>query len=604
MVPGRLVVSGAIFIATFVFRLSTVSLTNDDYLHLALAQQVLLGDVPVRDFIDPGEFLFYSLSAAFQFLFGQHLLSEVMLDVLLLAAGYTLVFLLASQASRSTAIGIVATAIAVLLFPRLYSYPKIFLYAAGLTLMWQYIDRRRTRELLLLAVWSAAAFTFRHDHGTAIGAASAVTLAITHRREGWPTMGRKVLYFATVAAVLLVPYLIFLQVNRGLVGYWRNTVATGRGEYERTVGPYPRFRPALASPRINVRWAGGIDDTARRALEQRFRLEAPEDRGGGTWQYDLVDASGTNIAALVHDPAVDDTSGVDRARFTVTAPVVEPNVLAWFYYLTLLLPPLSVLTLVWAARDASARGMQREKIASAAVLAALMQPFLLRAASQSAVADVGVGTAVLGAWLLRRGLSAWRPIDVRSLAGAALTVVGLAGTLAAAWRSDGAYALRGLAATLQNQGVGAIGEQLDQLRRSSPPFADAAAAYVFSCTEQSDRLLVTGYAPDLYYKSGRGFAAGRPYLLASLAPLPEYERFSLERLQNQRVPLVLAASGDNEFAPFQSIDGYVREHYRKAGEIRFGDAPYDVLADVRISPACSYGQERLPCFRQCGAPAQ
>ena len=234
----RALVAAGVFVVVFLFRLSTSSITNDDYLHLSLAQQVLLGDVPVLDFIDPGDFLFYYLSAAIQFLFGRHLLSEVTLNVTLLAAGYSLLCLLASHASRSYTVGVLVTTTAVLLMPRLYSYPKIFLYAVGLSLMWRYIDRQSTGRLLALAVCVAVAFLFRHDHGASIAGVSCVMLALTHWEDGWRTTGRKVLYFGSTIALLLVPFFVFLQLNGGLVSYWRNTAATGRAEYERTVGPY------------------------------------------------------------------------------------------------------------------------------------------------------------------------------------------------------------------------------------------------------------------------------------------------------------------------------------------------------------------------------
>ncbi len=597
----HMVAAGGIFVAAFLFRLSTFSLTNDDYLHLSLAQQVLLGDVPVRDFIDPGEFLFYYLSAAVQFLFGRHLLSEVILDALLLAVGYTFIFLLASHASRSCAVGVLVTTIAVLLMPRLYSYPKVLLYGVAVSVIWRYIERRGTRELVVLAVWTAVAFLFRHDHGTYIAAASCVMLAVTHWDRDWREAARKVLHFGSVIALLLLPFFIFLQVNGGAISYWRNTLATGRAEYERTVGPYPPFLVSPRITRITVRWAAGVDEPARGALEERFHLAAPEQLGAGAWQYTLTDASTQNIAALVREPAVDDTGGLDRSRFTVTARVIEPNLSAWFYYLTLILPPLAIVTLVRTTRDTSPPTMEheREKIASIAMLAALMHLFLLRSATPGAVADVSAVTAVLGAWLLRRGLMPWPGVAAWPLARAVLTLAMLAGTLAVTWRTSGADALQRLVATLEDDGIGPIMERLNGLRQSSAPFADAGASYVFDCTEEGDRLLVTGYVPTLYYKSGRGFAAGRPYFLPSFAPLPEGERFSLERLMQQRVPIVLAESDGGTFASFPSIDEYVRRYFRRAGTIQFEGAMFDVLVDVRIPPACSYGSERLPCFRRC-----
>jgi hypothetical protein len=85
MIGGTAVLGPAIlFVALFLFRIATASITNDDYLHLSTAQQVVLGAVPVRDFLDPGELLFYSTSAAGQVLHGRSLLSEVLVDAFLL----------------------------------------------------------------------------------------------------------------------------------------------------------------------------------------------------------------------------------------------------------------------------------------------------------------------------------------------------------------------------------------------------------------------------------------------------------------------------------------------------------------------------------------
>jgi hypothetical protein len=267
--------------------------------------------------------------------------------------------------------------------------------------------------------------------------------------------------------------------------------------------------------------------------------------------------------------------------------------------------------LLWTARDGSRPVMEyeREKIASAAVLAALMHLFLLRAASESAVADVSTLTAVLGAWTLRRGVVPWRgsaravPALARAvpaLAVFAATLAVLTGTLAATSRAEGTFVFQRLVATLEDHGTDPVAGLLDGLRLSSPPFANDGAKYVFSCTEDSDRLLVTGYAPDVYYQSGRGFAAGRPYFLYSFAPLPEAERFSFDRLMKQRVPIVLAdEGGEPDFAAAPSISRHVREHYRRAGEIQFRYSTFAVLVDARIPPACSYGSQRVPCFRPC-----
>lgn len=605
----RLAIAAAVFAASFLFRLATFTLTNDDYLHLSLAQQVLLGDVPGRDFIDPGEFLFYYLSAAAQLLFGRHLLSEVILDLLLLSAGYTLVYLLAVQASRSHIIALVVTGIAVLLVPRLYSYPKIVLYGIALTLLWRYADDRRDRQLLWLALFTAVAFLFRHDHGFYVAVATAAMLLMSHLAGGWRILARKAVLYGAATAVLLLPFVAFLQINTGFVTYWRNTMETGRAEYERTLGSRPAFHldrsgmipiPRLASPRIRIRWEEGTDEATRRALASRYRLEAGEDEGDGTWQYALDDRSPRNIAAIVGDPHVADTDGIDRARFTVSARVPEPNVDAWFYYLTVLLPPLAVLAVVLTRLGGrvSAPLMEHEleKVVTTAVLATVMHIYLLRAASDSAIADVSTPTAVLGAWLVAKGFARWRGV-AWPLVRTALTLAVLGVTVVAAARTDGGHLLEQL--VLRGDQLMPIPEKLDLMERSAAPFDHEGAQYLFRCTRPSDRVLVTGYVPAVHYQSGRGFAGGRPYFIGSFAPSHEAESFTLERLSVERVPIVLASGGDAYAAftgSFPRVGAYLQEHYRQAGQIDFAGADFRVLVDTRIPPARTYGSRSLPCY--------
>ena len=85
-------IGSCIFGGCFIFRLTTAAFTNDDYLHLSMGQQVVFGDLPLRDFIDHGNVLFYYTSAAFQVVLGPTLLSEAILDALFLSLGYTLAF--------------------------------------------------------------------------------------------------------------------------------------------------------------------------------------------------------------------------------------------------------------------------------------------------------------------------------------------------------------------------------------------------------------------------------------------------------------------------------------------------------------------------------
>ena len=106
--------------------------TNDEFGYLARARQIQGGDVPFRDFNDPGWFLTDCLAAAAQWLGGYNLRSEALLTVGMLSLGAALTFLLARRAAGSTIVALVAVGVSIALDARHYNYPKIVLYAAGL----------------------------------------------------------------------------------------------------------------------------------------------------------------------------------------------------------------------------------------------------------------------------------------------------------------------------------------------------------------------------------------------------------------------------------------------------------------------------------------
>lgn len=608
------------------FFLATCSISNDDYLHLASAQQVLLGDRPIRDFIDPGEPLFYLTSALVQRVAGRGLFPEVVLDIAGLSVGFALAFVLGARAAASYVIAAVTMAFAALQTPRLYSYPKTVLYALALTLLWGYADAPRLRRLLTLALLSAIAFLFRHDHGGIIGLTTAAMIVLVHARDGWRAVMRPLVTFGSATAVLLLPFFAYLQLHGGIVPYWRNTLDTSRAEYQRTKGSYPSIRftfagivpvPAPAVPRIRVRWGEGVSPHLRDELVAKHRLVNPTERDEGTWEYGLDDMSRGNIRALVSDPRVDDTHGIDRERFAVSTRLQSPDAIAWFYYLTRALPFLVLATLLLGFRHAppaqALASREREKMAVAALLGALMHLFLLRAASDTAVADVAAMSAVLAAWLLARGLAPvrrlWRVASPHGTGASRGSMLRSATALVFPLASVLVLSITAFAASESGGGL-LIGPMLEgradlpavlaRLRRSRPPFGDDVARYVHACTHETDRLLVaTEYDPDIYFRSGRGFAAGRVYFLTSLAPAEAARAFSASKLRSQRVPIVLV--NDDEYAGFAraypAIDAYLRSHYERAGHV---EDQYSVLRDTRITPVRAWGQDRLPCFRDEG----
>src|SRR5215207_6907539 len=83
--------------------------------------------------------------------------------------------------------------------------------------------------------------------------------------------------------------------------------ASAYGALHLARGPSPIF--------MRVRWAPGVEDIARKVAERRYSLSQAEPLEGRTWGYTLSDLSSTNVRALVTDPGVEDTQGIDRAAF-------------------------------------------------------------------------------------------------------------------------------------------------------------------------------------------------------------------------------------------------------------------------------------------------
>jgi hypothetical protein len=82
----------------------------------------------------------------------------------------------------------------------------------------------------------------------------------------------------------------------------------------------------VLGPRVAVRWAEGLSDATRTALEQRYSLRAGRHDGGQVWRYELGDRSASNIGALVGDPAVADTNYIDRTQLTAAPAAVSVGI--------------------------------------------------------------------------------------------------------------------------------------------------------------------------------------------------------------------------------------------------------------------------------------
>jgi len=217
---------------------TTGAIENDHFVMLARALQVLYGDWPVRDFVDPGQPLSYLVSTAAAAMFGPTLLVNVVLCLVFLAATAAFTYLLVWRATGSVLAALVAAALAIVFYPRLYNTTKVIVPIVAIALAWRYVDRPDGKGLVTLALWTAIAFLMRHDYAVYIGVAMAATLALVHADA--PTVAvRRIAMYAVLSLVFASPWLVYVQMQQGLTGYFASALRFAAAEQRRTVGGLP-----------------------------------------------------------------------------------------------------------------------------------------------------------------------------------------------------------------------------------------------------------------------------------------------------------------------------------------------------------------------------
>jgi len=561
--PGWLV-GLMVFAGSFLFRFLDPYFYNDHFLWISGGRQVLVyGELPFRDFFDPGYFLQHLASAGSQRVFGYNLLGEALLSISLLSAGTAITFMLSSRISRSYAIGLLAAALVVGMYPRLYNYHKVFFLAFGLLVLWRYVDRPTTWNLVLVGLTTAVAFLFRHDNGLYMALPVVVVIVAAHWND-WGRLLRRAALYAASAILPLLPFFVFLELNGGVVAYF-SSGAEWALQRRGTVAPWPTFTADASAP------------------------------------------------LSIFQPA---------------------NAFVWLYALFITLPFLTLLVLAcqhvrW--RRVAATPPEAIKILPAAILCAVSAPLLLRTPLEARLADVVAPTAVIGAWLLGQwfGPIRWQETLARSRqprSGPSPTLLRqvTVASLPTAFRSITAVAIVGItsisvatAGELQERleesaifdGPTAVldrGEEVFDQLRESPPDRELypgdnelrLARYVRECTQPDDRLLVTSFAPQLYFYSGRAAAGGAIQVDATAEQQAEY----LASVPGEPVPVVIAVEeedGDYFESTFETIEDYLRENYRVALQLDPGDddPSYRVLVHKQRVPSGVYRRWSLPCYR-------
>ena len=543
---------------------SFAGLTDDHFFYLVRGWQILFGELPVRDFVDHGAPLYYYVGAAVQQLFGRGTLSELAFSVTVLAACAAGVFLLASRAAGSALLGLGGAALHVLLDPRFYNYPKILAYVAAIPVLWLYADRPRPKVVAALAFVTAAALLFRHDHGVFIGLAFAVLLVLLTSVR-WADRLRHAALYVALVAVLLAPYFLFVQMNGGVLSYFRTAAA----------------------------WA-----------------ERDRDRAEVVWPGLFENPDGVSDAAQQGGP-------VGRAVATI-----RDNWIAWGFYAELALPFVALLLLA-LSRNAFRLSWPNAgaKLGMVAILAIVLNAGFLRHPLEARLADPSVAHAILFAWLLVAGVRVLRRRDLlraplqrafvaipagiiaATAAAGVVAVLAIASTRDLHERLDKASLVDGPGRALRR--VDVIWEQYDEIWPLSSwvqPEQNVIglALYLEACTRPTDRVFMQHYLPQVLALSRRGFAGGHADLRPGFFTSDEMQALTIERLRRQSVPVAVLAT-DPDLASFRqsfpAVTAYLDEHYVAAGDRllddRFG---IHLLVSRRATPTGRYAPLDWPCF--------
>ncbi len=271
------------------------------------------------------------------------------------------------------------------------------------------------------------------------------------------------------------------------------------------------------------------------------------------------------------------------------------------YVMSIAIGPMALLQLAVRARQNPGPLLfATPKIAAAAVLCACVCVFVLRDPLNARVGAAMPLLAVLAAAMAGYGWSQ-RQLSFAVLLLMAAFATGIAVTFA---QQDGRL--------LRAPSI--VAGRLQSLVRNptdSPPhpmyFPDNAALaglarYLRTCTAPDARVLVTWFAPEVFFFAQRGFAGGMAVFLGTHWASDADQRRTIEQMNAQNVPVVIvqAASEQDFRGAFRHVAAHVDRHYRLGGATSFGDprvpgAGYRVfirrnLGEVRAEP-----EWMLPC---------
>ena len=636
-------ISFVIFAGSFLIRFLELQFHNDHFEFISLAADIVHGAIPGIDFFDATRPLQYYLSAASLWLFGHQLLAEALLSVALISLGTALVFVAGYRLSGSLLLGVVAAIFTGAMLPRLYSYPKVIIPAVSLLAYWRFVETPSWSRLAAVCLATAVSFYFRFDHGLWVGIALAIALLVQFAPR-WRQCATYAVAYAGGVALMCLPFVIFLLAQGAALSSGPGTGRLThllRGDDVVSLGlpEIPAERPLVylrpAGPLATVGWAAGVTPDQRAALERRYALRfAHVIDGGDARRYVLTDRSPSTLKRLLADPAVAGVTNVDGegrilrepawsvVRRWLHIPVMESpivrrdNAAIWLYDVLFLTPFVAAALL--AVRKTRRVRLQADlpaseapKVVAAIVLGLLFNVFLIRGNLDSRLPDVIVPAAILWAWMLR---GPWLGVTRRSGVGALARALAAAVAIVSIWTAVDVYAgsmnqltatdLFSTPVTAARRLKGAIADlRRDPLEQFAPAGSTGLRAltrYVNRCTAPTDRLLVLGYQPEVFFYADRRIAGGNVVFHANLGAAPQEQDLIVQRLQRERVPVAILPGDQAEEIErtYPRVKRYLDMRYEVAKESGFGEGrPIQVLVDREVAPMHTDAELDLPCFQ-------
>ena len=514
--------------------LTFTGFTNDHYAHLALAQQMLLGDRPIRDFADPGWPLTYLITAAGWLFAGDSMAIEWTITALGFGIGAACTVAAARRLSGSLTIALLVTAFEVLIYPRSYSYPKMLVYGAAGWIVLGLARHASTRRIVLTAFAIAIAFLLRHDHGLFVGVATATCVSLASRGLGWRYALGRVAQLTAITAGFLLPWILFVSFNGGLVAYFEAGLDYSRGEAAATaLTSLPGFQGDVMTIMNANAWlfwlfwslpmlAGLI--VWRRARQHRER-----------WAGELP-----SVAALVVLAITVNASFIRQALEVRLPDAVVPAALLAAY-----------------ALDACWVGLWRWRGLQWAVRVATVMAVVV---SGVAVSHISAVADQFDNAMISRGLS-----------GVRIRTTEVVELLRSSHRAD----------------------TPSRYSTALAPFFD----YLGRCSSRTDRLIVTGEFPDVLVLAGRRFAGDGVVFGAWYSSSTHQDR-TLEQIDKDPALFTLHMGDYATFQErFSLIDQYLNRSYDDMAEIAVPEAGSIRILKLRNRrPVGLDASTGWPCF--------